>query len=203
MKKYHLIYLRLWLVAISVSILSTFIIIKTDLIARQNVEPYTLEQIIKLLKVVSEPELIGQIERNKINFELSFENGAKLGRAGASDKLIMAIKNNKLAVKPEIKIERFVRGSHISGSVKGIEPSNLTNYKIIVYVKTNIWYIHPFLESFATINSEGNWEIDTVDRPPSPTRIAVFLVGRDYRAPSTINRASEIDAVAVAFADYY
>lgn len=204
MNKYNSVHSRLWFFVISVLFFSFFIIVRNDLVAQSSEKPYTLEQIISLLKVLKEPELIKQIEKNKINFELSFENGAKLGRSGASDELILTIKNNKLVGKPEIRIEKFVRGSFISGTVTGITPvSDYNLYKIVVYVKTNVWFIHPFLESFATISSNGAWEIETVERQPSPSRIAVFLVNRDYRAPSTINRTSEINAVAEAIVDYY
>lgn len=101
----------------------------------------------------------------------------------------------------EITVETFVRGSHISGSVSGIQ--DYGQYRVIVYVKTDMWYIHPYHGSVAQIDDRGEWEIESEDRSPSPTRIAVFLVRNDYRAPSKINRTNQIKALASAFADYY
>jgi hypothetical protein len=83
-----------------------------------------------------------------------------------------------------ITIEEVMPNEKITGSVSGVaDPSQ---YKVVVYVKTDIWYIHPYLNSFAAISSDGSWEIGTVQRYPAPTILCAFLVEKDYKAPDSV-----------------
>ena len=56
---------------------------------------FTFEQVIELLKnKVDDAEMIKQIEKHKVDFELTTKNIRDLVRANASDKLIDVIENN-------------------------------------------------------------------------------------------------------------
>ena len=99
-----------------------------------------------------------------------------------------------IPLAPAITIEELIPDDIISGKVTGVvDPSK---YKVAVYVKTDIWYIHPYIDSFASISSDGSWEIETVQRYPAPTRICTFLVEKDYKAPDTIRAVSNIPSLA-------
>lgn len=109
--------------------------------------------------------------------------------------LNLAIANLALAFKPipsgksaTIEIEEFLAGKHIRGSVKGLPPSRCGDYKVLIYVRTDKWYIHPYANggdglSFATLNPSCHWKIETVTRSPVPTEIALLLVDKKYNAP--------------------
>lgn len=75
----------------------------------------------------------------------------------------------------------IVPNSEISGMVIGLNSSQIDNYRIIVYVKTDMWYIHPFERggegrSYAAIRENGKWRIQTVLRTFPADEVRIFLV---------------------------
>lgn len=88
----------------------------------------------------------------------------------------------------------------ILGKVSGLK-GPLNNYKVLVYVKTDRWYIHPFAsggpgKSYAEIHDDGTWEIQTVLRYHPASSVAAVVVARDYPAPSTTGSIGKIKARA-------
>jgi hypothetical protein len=88
----------------------------------------------------------------------------------------------------ELTIEEIVADSHISGVIKGLPQESLEDFKVIFYVKTNRWYVHPYFQpenpqeglAFAKINSDGTFRIKTVRRAVAASRLAVSVVPAPY-----------------------
>jgi hypothetical protein len=79
-----------------------------------------------------------------------------------------------------IVMSEFSSNSRIKGRVEGLDPTKYGDYKILVYVLTDKWYIHPYAENkagsgFAAITSDGTWSIRTTFRGYQSTRIAFLL----------------------------
>jgi len=102
----------------------------------------------------------------------------------------------------EITISEFIKDDSIAGVVQGLSPDECKNYKIIVYVKTDNLYIHPFKDggeraTFSGIDASGNWWVKSVNRFPEPKKIYAFLVSNVYSPPGTVESFREI-----SYADY-
>lgn len=99
--------------------------------------------------------------------------------------------------KAQIEIVEFVPNNYISGKVVGIPSSECGRYKVIVYVKTDSWYLHPYERggdglSYASVNKYGTWRINTIKRKYNADKIAFFLVDRDYVPPVTVKETSAV-----------
>lgn len=97
-----------------------------------------------------------------------------------------------------IEMTSFVSGVSISGRVTGMDPTNLATHKILIYVLTDRWYIHPFAENaegrgYASINEDGTWTIGTVNRRNNPFRLAMVLVPADYVPPAAVQPGENSD----------
>jgi hypothetical protein len=91
-------------------------------------------------------------------------------------------------VAANIEMTKFVSGVSLSGIVKGITPEETKNYKVVVYILTDKWYIHPFAENkpgrgFGIINKDGSWGIDTINRGHGPFKLVMIVVPRAYMPP--------------------
>ena len=95
---------------------------------------------------------------------------------------------------------RVIKAKVILGEVTAEKPYDYYAYKVIAYVKTDIWYAHPWQTAFASIKADGSWELESVERTPSPTQIGVFLVKKDYVPPPVVEDPQDIEAVSVSFA---
>jgi hypothetical protein len=95
-----------------------------------------------------------------------------------------------------ITIDQIVANGNISGEVRGLPSADFGSYKVIVYVHTDQWYIHPYAgqgegNSWATVQS-GQWRIKTVQRDSRADKLAALLVSRNYPEP---NRLENLDAI--------
>lgn len=93
--------------------------------------------------------------------------------------------------QPIIEIDSIIKDSYINGNVSNITAEARSNHKIIVYVKTDKWYIHPYASggdgrSWASIQDNGTWKIETTYRGFPASQIAALLVKRDAGVPSPI-----------------
>ncbi len=100
------------------------------------------------------------------------------------------------AGEPAITIDRISPDDVIQGRVSGLEGS-LRAYKIVVYVHTDRWYIHPYAgqgegDSWAAVKKGGTWEITTVKRRFSADKIAVLVVNAGAKVPSTTSNVRSI-----------
>ncbi len=99
-----------------------------------------------------------------------------------------------------IEITDIQQDNLISGKVSGLK-GPLSHYKVVVYVKTDRWYVHPFASggpgrSYAEIEDDGTWEIQTVLREFPASAVAAAVVAKDYPAPSRMGSMGAIKAKA-------
>jgi len=97
--------------------------------------------------------------------------------------------------KIEIKMIDFKSQIYIRGKVVGLVKEDFNKYKIVAYVLTDQWYIHPYAEDvagkgYASIDREGNWELQTVWRGFQSYKVAFLLVGIDAYVPPVVRLRS-------------
>jgi hypothetical protein len=100
-----------------------------------------------------------------------------------------------------IEILEIKPNEYIKGRVDGLNPAEYEKHKVVVYVKTDKWYIHPFErggpgKSYATIGKDGKWTIATKKREYLSDYVVALLLRSNYQAPSTAHTLGEIDFVA-------
>lgn len=105
---------------------------------------------------------------------------------------------SRCAPSVRVMMERFQSGVSISGRVIGLEAEDMGTHKVLVYVLTNQWYIHPFAENkdgtgYASIKKDGSWTIKTVNRRHNPFNVAMVVVPMDYVPPATVASGEDAD----------
>lgn len=89
----------------------------------------------------------------------------------------------------EVVIDSIVRNDSIRGHVVGLPTEAYDHFKMIFYVKTNRWYIHPYEYaqnqsegySFTYLRPDGSFKMRTVLRDVPAKRLAAVLVPRSYK----------------------
>jgi hypothetical protein len=81
--------------------------------------------------------------------------------------------------KAAIKIDEIIKDEAIKGKVANLESPQ--QYKVLVYVHTDKWYIHPYAgseegKSWAAIKENGEWTLPTVKRDVKANKIAALVV---------------------------
>jgi hypothetical protein len=119
------------------------------------------------------------------------------------EKVLMPLAKTDLNIKLNPQTSRigvgmiaFQRNISISGKIDGIPPNEYSNYKVLIYVLTNKWYIHPWAENvegkgFASIANDGTWKIGTVWRGYQAYRVAFLLTKRSAYSPPTVEVISD------------
>ena len=103
---------------------------------------------------------------------------------------------------PSITILQIEPDDFIKGRVEGLKSEEYAHYKVVVYVKTDKWYIHPYErggpgKSYANIKQDGTWTIGTVKREFPANYVAALLVRSDYNPPSPVQTLAEIEYTAI------
>ncbi len=98
---------------------------------------------------------------------------------------------NKFPKQIRIIVKKFVPGENMQGEIEGIPSSLCNRYKVVVYVRTDKWYIYPYAEggngfSFSVVDSSCSWRIITVERYPVPKEVAVLLVDKNQNQPGQV-----------------
>ena len=102
------------------------------------------------------------------------------------------------AGKISLSIDNIVADEFIAGTVKGLPKDDYGLYKVVVYVKTDRWYIHPYADqgegmSWAAIRPNGKWTIKTVKRSFKANKVAAVLVRKNFPEPNTLTNLGELD----------
>lgn len=85
-----------------------------------------------------------------------------------------------------------------SGKVSGLAAGQHADYKVVVYLKTDIWYIQPVANSSAAIDENGNWQMEELQIISGvPTTAYAYLVRQDYAAPNESPQKPQIDNVNI------
>ena len=101
--------------------------------------------------------------------------------------------------KPEIQITEVPsRGAgpdrleRIAGTVRGV---NIKDCKVIVFARTDTWYVQPYIEASDTeIKNSNTWQTDT----HLGSEYAALLVNNSYKPPSTTGRLPEVGGPILA-----
>ena len=101
-----------------------------------------------------------------------------------------------------ITIDSITTNYRIVGNVIGLTESARKKYKVIVYVKTNQWYIHPYAQggdgkSWASIASDGSWTISTVKREFAASAVAALVVPMESESLSPIPDVNDLPHAAI------
>lgn len=83
----------------------------------------------------------------------------------------------------KINIQEIVKNSHIKGAVAGLKETSLEDFRMLFYVRTNNWYVHPYQfnesqtsgYSYSDLTTGGNFWIRSVFRTPSKTMVAILV----------------------------
>lgn len=102
--------------------------------------------------------------------------------------VLISVPQLLLAGGPEVTIDRIAQDDVVEGRVKGLQGS-LGAYKVVLYVHTDRWYIHPYAgqgegDSWAAIKQDGTWQINTVKRRFSADKMAVLVVNAKATVPA-------------------
>ena len=105
----------------------------------------------------------------------------------------------------EVTIDRIDQDEAIIGKVVGLSAEEIPHHRVIVYVKTDIWYIHPFAGqgdglSWAQIQPTGKWVIETVRRRFVANAVAALVVNENYPAPDRTRSVERINSSAICWA---
>lgn len=92
----------------------------------------------------------------------------------------------------EVHVDEIVKNSHIKGHIKGLPTEAYDKFKVVFYVKTNRWYVHPYTYyegqeegySYSNLNANGGFRVKTVRRDVPSKKMAVVLVPRSYKIVS-------------------
>lgn len=88
-----------------------------------------------------------------------------------------------------VAVEEIVKNSHIKGHVKGLPTSSYSKFKVVFYVKTDYWYVHPYTYnegqtegySYSNIKEDGTFWVRTLSRDVPSAKLAVVVVPRSYK----------------------
>lgn len=112
------------------------------------------------------------------------------------DKINLAIRLEPQEEEITITFSSFRKNAYISGRVAGLPPNEYSEYKVLVYVLTDKWYIHPWAvnapgRGYATINDDGTWRIGTVWRGYQAYSVAFVLTEKDTYSPSVVRTIAD------------
>ena len=116
--------------------------------------------------------------------------------------LVLPIGSQGVNRSVRIDIDEIRKDEYIQGTVTGLTTAGASAYKVVVYVKTDVWYIHPLAEggageSWAPIGPNGSWKISTERREVPASRIAALLVEKDAEVPSKVSNIQKIPHQAI------
>lgn len=89
----------------------------------------------------------------------------------------------------EVVVDSIVKNETIKGHVKGLPAQAYKDFKVVFYVKTNVWYIHPYQYypgqdegySYSNLNSNGEFQVKTVLRQVPSAAMAAVLVPKSFK----------------------
>lgn len=101
----------------------------------------------------------------------------------------------------QIDITRITKNDLITGQVSRLALDQASRFKVVVYVRTDLWYIHPFAgqgqgSSWAELKGDLSWELRTVMRQYTSDRVAALLVERGDPISPTVQEIAQVPAIA-------
>jgi hypothetical protein len=88
-----------------------------------------------------------------------------------------------------VTVDEIVKDSHIKGHVQGLPTDAYEKFKVVFYVKTNRWYVHPYTYyenqeegySYSNLNENGEFQVKSVKRAVPAKELAVVVVPKSYK----------------------
>ena len=88
-----------------------------------------------------------------------------------------------------VHVDTIVKDEWIEGHVSGLPTEALDKFKVVFYVKTNRWYVHPYTYypgqeegySYSNLGHMGSFKVKTVKREVPSEKLAAVLVPKDYK----------------------
>ncbi len=92
----------------------------------------------------------------------------------------------------EVVVDSITRNESIKGHIKGLPLEAYDKFKVVFYVKTNVWYVHPYQYyegqeegySYSSLNAKGEFEVKSVFRQVPSKELAAVLVPKTYKIKS-------------------
>lgn len=89
----------------------------------------------------------------------------------------------------QVAVDLIVPNHYIKGHVTGLPTEAFDKFKVVFYVKTNVWYVHPYAYyegqeegySYSNLNSKGDFKVKTIKRAIPSKELAVVLVPRQFK----------------------
>jgi hypothetical protein len=112
---------------------------------------------------------------------------ASLGAAASETRKILAEYKNECKTT-EVYVDEIVKDSHIKGHIKGLPTEAYEKFKVVFYVKTNRWYVHPYTYyegqqegySYSNLAQDGTFYVKSVRRQVPSKELAVVVVPKSY-----------------------
>jgi hypothetical protein len=116
----------------------------------------------------------------------------------------MTIFGLAMSAEPEISvsIDSIEKDYQIKGRVIGLTPEGRKGNRVVVYVKTDRWYLHPYTEggdgkSWAAIKPDFSWSIETKRRQYPSNAIAALVIANDTVVPDSTENLKDIPIAAI------
>src|SRR5436190_23839497 len=102
----------------------------------------------------------------------------------------------------QISIDKIEKNDSVRGTVSGLTTAGRDQLRVVVYVKTDKWYIHPFTQggdgkSFASIDAHGRWTIGSEFRGLAASAVAALVVRGDTATPPQVFSVRDIPNIAI------
>jgi hypothetical protein len=101
-----------------------------------------------------------------------------------------------------VSIDRIDENSLISGHVTGLDKIMAKGYRVVVYVHTDKWYIHPYAgqgegKSWSSIADDGSWTLETVKRDFPADEMTALVVAQGYAFPARTDSIATVKNIAL------
>nr|WP_294564589.1 hypothetical protein [uncultured Rhodopila sp.] len=102
----------------------------------------------------------------------------------------------------QVVIDQIEENSFISGHVSGLSTAEQAHSRVVVYVHTDQWYIHPYAgqgegQSWAAIDASGKWSIGTVRREFAADQVAALVINEGFSPPARTQAVEKIQNNAI------
>lgn len=92
----------------------------------------------------------------------------------------------------QVSIDSIVANDWIKGHVTGLPAEGINQFKVVFYVKTNHWYIHPYQYyqgqqegySYANLSAGGEFKVKTLKRAVPSKELAAVVVPKSFKISS-------------------
>ena len=98
---------------------------------------------------------------------------------------------------PQVTITNIVADSAVQGTTAGLPAQMQGKACVILYVHTDLWYIHPYAnaglgQSFTMVDPQGNWQLETVQRHFPANRVAVIVMSDANACQNAPERTADV-----------